>query len=51
MKFLDKIGGFAKKVAGTTPLGMAGKALGVFKKGGRIKKSSGKRDMFTQQYD
>jgi hypothetical protein len=51
MAFFDKLKNVASKVASVTPLGAAGKALGVFKKGGRIKKSSGKRDMFTQQYD
>ena len=58
MKFLKKIGGFAKKAMGAAtkinPLMAGAKKLGLnlpFEKGGRIKKSKGRRDAFTQQYD
>jgi len=51
MAFFDKLKNVAKTVAGATPIAQIGKGLGILKKGGRIKKSSGKRDMFTQQYD
>ena len=58
MGFLDKIGGFAKKLGATaskvSPIMGGLKKLGInlpFEKGGRIKKSKGKRDAFTQQYD
>ena len=51
-KFLEKIGGFAKKYAASGMMGPVAQGVaGMFKKGGRIKKKGGKRDMFTQQYD
>ena len=52
MKFLEKLGGVAKKVAGSGLMGpVAAGVSKMFKHGGKIKKKGGKRDMFTQQYD
>ena len=52
MAFLDKLGGVAKKVAGSGALGPMGMLAGkIFKKGGKIKKGGKMRDAFTQQYD
>ena len=49
---LKKGAGLLKGAAGSGAFGPAGSAIaGLFKKGGRIKKGGGKRDMFTQQYD
>lgn len=49
---LKKGAGLLKGAAGSGMMGPVAKGIsGLFKKGGRIKKGGGKRDMFTQQYD
>ena len=49
---LKKGAGLLKGAAGSGLMGpLAQGVAGMFKKGGRIKKKGGKRDMFTQQYD